>query len=582
MHVSNLALTTAVASAMSLAIAGCASTSGTTAASPTAQPRDGIVVEVPLIARPGGESAEWWFRNGAAQAAARGATQGRAKNIILFIGDGMSLTTVAAARILEGQRKGASGEENRLSWEDFPDTALSRTYNTNSQTPDSAGTASAMATGVKTRLGVLGIGQQAMRGNCAQAKAARVLTLWELAAASGMATGVVTTTPVTDATPASTYAHTAERNWENDSDMPAAALAAGCIDSARQLIEASPGRRPDVVMGGGRKNFMPATEADPEYPDQMGDRRDGRNLISEWQQRHPAGRYVWNAAQLAAAPAEGPLLALFEPDAMRYAHERAGDAGGEPSLAEMTRAAIARLSRIDAHKGANGFVLLVEGGRIDHAHHAGNAYRALDETIELSNAVRVATEMTSAADTLILVTADHSHSLTFSGYPRRGNPILGKVQGGSRESTATLEPGKLARDAIDLPYTTLGYSSGPGYAGATDQQPQGPKFLRKRATTMQPSTGGRPDLTDVDTENPDYLQEALIPMRSEAHGGDDVGIWAQGPGSSAVRGSVEQNTIFHFLLQATPRLRASLCAKGDCDANGVPVILPKPADFGME
>ncbi len=578
MHISNIALPFA----FFLVVAGCASTAGTSTAARTAQAGASIVVEVPVIARPGGESAEWWFRNGAAQAAARGAMQGKAKNIILFIGDGMSLTTVAAARIMEGQRKGASGEENRLSWEDFPDTALSRTYNTNSQTPDSAGTASAMATGVKTRLGVLGIGQQAVRGNCEQAQAARLLTLWELAATSGMATGVVTTTPVTDATPASTYAHTAERNWENDSDMPAAALAAGCIDSARQLIEAPAGHHLEVVMGGGRKNFLPATEADPEYPDQMGERRDGRNLVVEWQQRNPAGRYVWNAAQLAAAPADGPLLALFEPDVMHYAHERAGDAAGEPSLAEMTRAAIARLSRIGADKGSNGFVLLVEGGRIDHAHHAGNAYRALDETIELSNAVRVATEMTSADDTLILVTADHSHTLTFSGYPRRGDPILGKVHGGSRESNATVEPAKLARDAIGLPYTTLGYFSGPGYVGASDQQPQGPKFLRKRPATIQPSTGGRPDLTDVDTEHPDYLQEALIPMRSEAHGGDDVGIWARGPGSSAVRGSVEQNTIFHVLLQATPHLRAALCAKGDCDANGVPVILPKPTDFGVE
>lgn len=577
MHVSQLA----VPFAISLVVAGCASPAGTASGSPTGQARDGIVVQVPVIARPGGESAEWWFRNGAAQAAARGAMQGRAKNIILFIGDGMSLTTVAAARILEGQRKGAPGEENRLSWEDFPDTALSRTYNTNSQTPDSAGTASAMATGVKTRLGVLGVGQQATRGDCAQGKAARVLTLWELAAASGMATGVVTTTPVTDATPASTYAHTTERNWQNDSDMPAAALAAGCVDSARQLIETPPGRRPDVVMGGGRKDFMPITVHDPEYPDQMGERRDGRDLVAEWQQRNPAGRYVWNAAQLAAAPSRGPLLALFEPDVMHYAHDRTRDAAGEPTLVEMTRAAITRLSRLSADQGAHGFVLMVEGGRIDHAHHAGNAYRALVETIALSDAVRVATEMTSFEDTLILVTADHSHTLTFSGYPRRGNPILGKVHGGSRESTATLEPAQLARDAIGLPYTTLSYANGPGYAGASDQQAQGAKFLRKRPATIQPSTSGRPDLTDLDTEDPDYLQEALIPMRSEAHGGDDVGIWAQGPGSSAVRGSVEQNTIFHFLLQATPRLRGALCANGNCDANGVPVVLPKPADFGM-
>lgn len=563
--------TFALITTTSLVAAGCATSA------PTPHQREGVVVEVPAIAHPAGESAAWWFRNGAAQAASRGAMAGRAKNVILFIGDGMSLPTVAAARILEGQRKGGSGEENSLSWEDFPDTALSRTYNTNSQTPDSAGTASAMTTGAKTRMGVLGIGQQATRGDCAQAKAARLMNLWELAAASGLATGVVTTTSITDATPASTYSHTAERNWDNDSDMSDTAKVAGCVDSARQLIELGPHQGLQVVMGGGRMNFMPTSAHDPEYPDQIGKRKDGRDLIAEWQQRHPGGRYIWNAAQLATAPVDVPLFALFEPDNMHYAHDRPEDGAGEPSLAEMTAAAITRLSR-----NPDGFMLLVEGGRIDHAHHAGNAFRALDETIELSNAVRVATTMTSEQDTLILVTADHSHTMSFAGYARRGNPILDKVHGGARESTATDKPAALARDATGLPYTTLNYISGPGYVGASDLQPEGPKSFEHHPASYQPARNGRPDLTSVDTEAPDYLQEALFPTRSETHGGDDVGIWARGPGSSAVRGSVEQNTIFHFLLQATPRLRAVLCAKGNCDANGVPVTLPKPADFGYE
>src|SRR5690606_8874195 len=108
-------------------------------------------------------------------------------------------------------------EENRLAWETFPASALSKTYNTNSQTPDSAGTMSAIATGVKTRLGVVSIGPGAKRRDCAGALAAQMLTLWELAAGSGMATGVVTTTRVTDATPAATFSHSPERRWERDS-----------------------------------------------------------------------------------------------------------------------------------------------------------------------------------------------------------------------------------------------------------------------------------------------------------------------------------------------------------------------------
>ncbi|RZA22095.1 MAG: alkaline phosphatase [Lysobacteraceae bacterium] len=562
----------ALAFTATLAIAGCASTGGT---SPPAPVRLATLhVDVPEIARPGGETAAWWFRDGAAQAAERGAMDGRAKNVILFLGDGMSLTTVAAARILEGQRKGGNGEENRLAWEDFPATALSKTYNTNSQTPDSAGTMSAIATGVKTRLGVVSISPDARRKDCAGALAAPMLTLWELAARSNMATGVVTTARVTDATPAATFAHGPERRWEGDTDLPDEAKAAGCIDIARQLVESPFGSGADVLMGGGRDKFMTSRQHDPEYPDKRGSREDGRDLVAEWLLRHPGGSYAWNKGQLALAPAGMPLLALFQPGHMHYEHDRALDPGGEPSLAEMTRAAIERLSA-----NPNGFVLLVEGAGIDKANHAGNAHRALTDTIAFSDAVRVAGEMTSADETLILVTADHSHTLTLSGYGRRGNPILGKVHGGSSESIATVDPTALARDATGLPYTVLNYTSGPGHVGASAQQPEGSKRFPHLGRGYAAAQAARPDLADVDTESPDYMQEAIFPLASETHGGDDVGVWARGPGNGAVRGSIEQNAIFHILLQATPRLRATLCAKGLCDANGVPVTLPAFEDF---
>ncbi|MFC0677374.1 alkaline phosphatase [Lysobacter korlensis] len=546
-----------------LFVTACASVEPRTAATPAAP---AITVQVPAIERPGGETPAWWYRSGAAAAAERGAMAGKARNVILFVGDGMSLTTVAAARILEGQRRGQPGEENRLAWEDFPATALSRTYNTDSQTPDSAGTMTAMAAGVKTRAGVIGIDQTAARGDCAGALAAPVASLWELAAQNGLSTGVVTSTRVTHATPAATFTHSADRNWEDDAALPADAKAAGCADIARQFVE-SPTGGPDVLLGGGRGQFTPATQPDPEHADKVGQRLDGRNLVEEWKQRHPGGTYVWNLQQLQQAPAQGRLLGLFEPSHMNYEHDRPRDPAGEPTLAEMTRAAIARLQQ-----DKDGFVLLVEGGRIDHAHHEGNAYRALTDTIAFSDAVRAADEMTSDEDTLILVTADHAHTLTFAGYPVRGNPILGKVRGSSGEGS---DAGDYARDATGLPYTTLGYANGPGYTGASDQQPQGPKRWPHQASGYQPASG-RPDLAEVDTAHPDYLQESTVPTSAESHGGDDVGIWARGPGSAAVRGNVEQNAIHHFMLQALPALRSKLCEAGRCDANGVPVELPAP------
>ena len=551
---------TALATLATALTASCATTGADRPASPS------IHVDVPVIARPGGETPEWWYRAGAAQAARNGAMSGRAKNVILFVGDGMSVATVTAARILAGQRAGASGEEHRLAWEHFPATALSKTYNTDAQTPDSAGTMTAMATGVKTRAGVLGVGQAGKRGDCVESLKTPLLSLWQLAADAGLSTGVVTTTRVTHATPAATFSHSPERNWENDTQVTDIDRDAGCIDIARQLVESPHGAGPDVLMGGGRGHFMTVQQTDPEYADKVGQRLDGRDLVATWKQRHPTGTYVWNAREFAAAPA-GPLLGLFEPDHMQYEHDRPRDRAGEPSLAEMTRAAIARLSG-----DADGYVLLVEGGRIDHAHHLGNAHRALTDTIAMSDAVQAAIESASS-DTLVLVTADHAHTLSFAGYPARGNPIMGKVRGGASES---IDSGTLALDATGLPYTTLSYANGPGYVGATAQQPEGPKTYEHVASGYEAARNGRPDLTDVDTAHPDYLQEATVPTSAETHGGDDVGIWATGPGSDAVRGSLEQNVIHHLLLQATPALRTAACARTRCDANGVPVerVLP--------
>jgi alkaline phosphatase len=525
-----------------------ADTAPATQPAPSTSPKP---IDVPAIHRPDGESAAWWYRAGASRAAANGAMSGRARNVIIFLGDGMSLPTVAAARTLAGQRAGQPGEETLLAFEEFPHTALSRTYNTDFQTPDSAGTMTAIATGAKTRLGVIGIGQGARRGQCKDIAANTLLSIVELAESAGLSTGVVTTTRLTHATPASVFAHGPDRNWEDDTDMPAAAKAAGCRDLASQFIDSRFGDGIDVALAGGRGVFRPTSVEDPEYTDQVGLRLDKRDLVGEWQARHPDGRYVWNATQLADAADAPRLLGLFEPSHMQFDADRARDRAGEPSLADMTRAAIHALQRND-----HGYVLLVEGGRIDHAHHDGNARRALEDTIAFSDAVRAAAN-DAGDDTLILVTADHSHSMYFAGYPQRGNPILGKVKGISGEDAGA---GPYALDKLGLPYTTLGYANGPGY--------------------VEPDLGKpRPDLSNVDTEALDYLQEAHVPMGAETHGGDDVGVWARGPGSDAVRGSIEENVLYHFLVQATPALRARLCAAGTCNEDGVPVELPKPGDF---
>jgi alkaline phosphatase len=529
--------------------------------------------DVPAIQRPEGETPQWWFHSGAAaanQLAMQASTGGqRAKNVIVFLGDGMSLTTIAAAHVRAGQLKGVDGESYRLSFEQFPFSALSRTYETDQQTPDSAGTMTAIMSGVKTRGGFIGISQLPRRQDCAASRGQELVSTLELAAAAGMSTGAVTTTRITHATPAATYGHLPERNWEVDADLTPDAKAQGCKDFAAQLIDFPAGGL-TVAMGGGRTEFMRAGEDDPVETGKVGQRLDGRDLIAEWKHGHPQGAYVWSGQQLKSLDLTRTpqLLGLFNASHLNYEHERVNDKLDEPSLAEMTTSAIEVL-----RQNPNGFFLMVEGGRIDHALHAGNAYRALDETIAFADAVQAALEHTDPRDTLIVVTADHSHTLTFAGYPKRGNDILGLVQGHT-DSYDDEGGAGMARDAAGKPYTTLGFANGPGYTGASDTQPEGSKQYPHAAHDYSHISKGRPDLTQRDTRDPDYMQESILPMKAETHGGEDVAIFANGPGAAAFHGEMEQNTIFHVIVQHTTLLRDELCRLGSCNADGVPVERP--------
>jgi alkaline phosphatase len=492
------------------------------------------------------DAAESWRTQGeAAVEAARAlaVSEHPARNVILFIGDGMGVSTVTAARILEGQLRGGSGEEHQLAFERLPHVALMKTYNTNQQVPDSAGTATAMLTGVKTRAGVLGLDATAPLGVAGQPEQ-RLRTLFEEAETRGLATGLVTTTRITHATPAAAYAHTPHRDWECDADVPAEAAAAGERDIALQLVEMATGDGIDVVLGGGRAQFLPAESTDPEYPEQRGARADRRDLVAEWRAARPGRATLWKRDQLVGAEVQSArqVLGLFEPSHMQFDAQRPGDAAGEPSLAEMTALAIERLAKHEP-----GFVLLVEGGRIDHGHHAGSAFLALYDAIAFSAAVDAALERVDPEDTLVVVTADHSHVFTVGGYPKRGNPILGLVRGNDERGDPSDEP---MRDASGLPYTTVGYANGPGHPGASDSQPEGPKRLPHIPSEVKGVTQGRPDLSEVDTTDPRYLQESAVPLELETHAGEDVPVYAGGPGAQLFHGVQEQSYVYHAITAA--------------------------------
>ncbi|WAR44148.1 alkaline phosphatase [Methylomonas rapida] len=459
----------------------------------------------------------------------------KAKNVILFVGDGMGVSTVTASRILEGQLQGRDGEYNRLGFEKFSNLALSVTASANQQTSDSAPTATAMVTGIKTNDGAISVDQDIdrMEPSADITAAHSVKTILERAEERGMSTGVVTTARFTHATPAVNYAHISNRDWEADSNLPANA---SVKDIARQLLEFPYGNGLEVAIGGGRSYFIPNNQPDPEYPSQKGRRKDGRDLTLEWLSKYNNSEYVWNKDQFDAIDPKKTehLLGLFERSHMRYEADRKDDAAGEPSLADMTEKAIQILQ-----KNKKGYYLMVEAGRIDHAHHAGNAYRALTDAIALSDAVKKARAITNDKDTLILVTADHSHVFTIAGYPSRGNPILGKTAVDGVELT----------DSLGLPYTTLSYANGPGWTGGAQRK----EFNPANEGTVTATYAGnalRPNLTAIDTTNPNYLQEATVPMGSETHAGEEVAIYADGPGAYLVRGTLEQNAIYHVMADA--------------------------------
>ncbi len=468
-----------------------------------------------------------WFQQGAQSVADRKiqldsayANTQKAKNIIFVLGDGMGVSTLTAARIFSGQQHGMLGEEYALSFEQFPYSALVKTYNVDLQTPDSAGTMTALMTGVKTNEGIISLPHTVDRGSCLAAQnQKRLPTLIDLAKAKGKSTAMVTTARVTHATPATTYAHSSDRNWESDDALSEPAKNNGCPDIASQWVD-GPRSSLDILLGGGRRHFLPKQQG--------GKRLDQRNLIADWKRKghyvatltelnELAGQHVSEHSDSDKGVNEVPWLGLFASSHMAYSHERPAE---QPGLQQMTAAALKRLQT-----NKNGYALVIESGRIDHAHHEGIAFKALSETQELHETVAWLLTQVDLNETLIVVTADHSHTLTLGGYTTRGNPILGNVVANDRYGRPK---DKTSVDNHGKPYTSLSYRDGPG-------------AISMRADGLD-EDGHHEDVHAID-----YQQIALVPMDYETHGGEDVALYAIGPQSQLLSGTLEQHWVFHAL-----------------------------------
>ena len=452
----------------------------------------------------------------------------KARNVILFVGDGLSMAHRTAARMLsKGMVEGRFGGE--LAIDDMPHMALVSTAGTDSIVTDSANSMSAYTTGHKSCVNAMGV-------YCARNKSGlghpKVETVAELAKRrnGGMAVGVVTNTEIEDATPAGMVAHVRRRS---DYD-----------DIVRMFFEV----KPDVMMGGGSAYFLP--KSDP-----AGKRKDEENYLEKFK---AAGyRFAATATEMKAAAAEQGtqrLLGLFHPGNLDGALDRKLLKKGtvsrypdQPDLADQTQAAIDILSR-----GANGFVLMVESGMIDKYSHALDWERAVYDTIMLDNAVAVAKRFAAQRDdTLIVVVADHTHPVSIIG---------------TYDDT---RPGERLRDKLGV-YNNAGFPNYP--AAGPDGYPASIDVTRRLAfvfagfpdhcTSGKPYLGGpfRPTETK---ENKAVANEVFctpeatrmqgnLPFTQPqgVHSADDVVLTAMGPGAELYRGRLDNTRVFRVIATA--------------------------------
>lgn len=428
-----------------------------------------------------------------------------AKNVILFIGDGMGPSVLTATRLYK------VGEEGNLEIMSLPRSARIKTFSHDAQTTDSAPSMAAYTTGVKMNNEVIAMSSDTKAvapskdangnkgiNNCTGDNGTPVPTILELAKAAGKSVGAVTTTELTHATPAATYAHICHRD-------AAYAIAEQAVPGGAGF-NAALGDGVDVLMGGGANHWTPYSASN------KGGRADGRDLTAELGAQ--GYQYVTTQSDLAKIES-GKVLGLFSAKShLDYELDRVakGAANTQPSLSEMTAKAIDLLSQ-----NSQGYFLMVEGGRIDHALHATNAKRSLTDAVALDEAVKTALGKVDLADTLIVVTADHDHTMTINGYAAKGNPVLDLVKNGD---------GSTQHDVDGKPFTTLVFGNGPNRADV------------------------RPTLTSDQVMADDYLQETGVKLGSETHGGGDVMLFADGAGSGRFKGTLDNTLVFGKLKEA--------------------------------
>jgi len=458
----------------------------------------------------------------------------KAKNVILFIGDGMSPAHRVAARLLaKGIAEGKAF--GKLAIDDMPHMALVATAGSDSIITDSANSASAYATGHKSAVNAMGVYADRTLDPLDDPRVETVTSLAQRR--QNMAIGIVTNTEIEDAPPAAMVAHTRRRS-EYD-----------------RIVEQYFAAKPAVLMGGGRANFLPKSENGSR-------RRDESDFVAQF--RAAGYSLALTGPEMVSAakdPATTELLGLFTLGNMDGALDRKFLKGGtvgkfpeQPDLTEQVGAALEVLSR-----NPSGFFLMVESGMIDKYTHLLDMERAVYDTIMLDNAVRLARDWAAAHgdDTLILVIADHNHPIG----------LLGTIDDDMTKDT----PAPL-RERVRV-YERAGFPNYPapdaeGYPARVDVSrrlalfsaslPDHYETLRpKLDNPNEPTVAGKDANTYEANERYKSVPGAALRLgnlpamiNADVHSGEDVILTATGPGSERVRGQMDNTEVFRVIAEA--------------------------------
>lgn len=431
---------------------------------------------------------------------ASGAASGKAKNVVLLIGDGMGPSHVWATWLYSNRVLGKNLKMVEIM--NAGHTAYLVNDAADAIVTESAAAASQIATGQRMTTGALSM--------AADGKTP-VKTVMEIVKAKGLATGLVTTSGITDATPAAFAVHVAHRS--DEISVAAQELAFGV----------------DVLMGGRKQFFLPEVSA--------GKRKDGRNLLDE---ARAAGYAVVGDVEELRAAKGLRILGLFNMGNMTHEIDRSTTM--EPSLAEMTAKTLQALSQ-----NPKGFLAMIEGGRIDHAAHHNDTAGMIHETLAFDEAIGAAQEFARRnPNTLVIVTADHETA---------GLALIGPSKDSKEDIGIDVTAIRKAKASFEVIADALGQNPTPQKIQQVVKTYLGIELTDDEARTVENDT-----IRKLDPAHYSYLflHSLAFVLRpylgvgwgSQSHTASPLLVFGMGPGSERLRGLLHNTQLFDIMKTA--------------------------------